>query len=365
MRIAAAIKLTDKEYQKIYKMRHSGKTAVRLVERLDIVLLASNGESNQEISKKLGFSENKVGRWRNRFANEGLKGIEKDLPRGKNHAGKSSLSQKRLRNKVIKMTTQEKPSEATHWSARTLAEKLNTTHSFVHRVWQSVGLKPHLFNTFKVSNDPHFEEKLHDVVGLYLDPPENAVVFCVDEKSSIQALDRTQPGLPIKKGRAETMTHDYKRHGTSTLFAALEVSSGKVIGECKKRHRHQEFLGFLKRVNDETPKGKELHIIVDNYSTHKHQKVQNWLKRNKRVTLHFIPTSSSWLNLVERFFGIITEKQIRRGVFNSVKDLEEKIMKFINENNKNPKPFVWTKSATEILEKVGRARNTLNNLHSV
>lgn len=365
MRIAANIELSDQEYQKLYKMRHSGKTAVRLAERLDIVLLASEGKSNQDISQQLGFSENKVGRWRTRFAKEGLKGIEKDLPRGKNHAGKSTLGQKRLRNKIIRVTTQEKPAAETHWTTRTLAAKLNTTHSFVHRVWQSVGLKPHLCNTFKVSNDPHFEEKLHDVVGLYLDPPENAMVFCVDEKSSIQALDRTQPGLPIKKGRAETMTHDYKRHGTSTLFAALEVATGKVIGECKKRHRHQEFLAFLKRVDEQTSGDKELHIIVDNYSTHKHQKVQNWLKRNKRVTLHFIPTSSSWLNLVERFFGIITEKQIRRGVFNSVEDLETKIMEFIDAHNEDPKPFVWTKSASVILEKIGRARNSLNNLHSI
>lgn len=202
-------------------------------------------------------------------------------------------------------------------------------------------------------------------MGLYLDPPENAVVFCVDEKSSIQALDRTQPGLPIKKGRAATVTHDYKRHGTSTLFAALEVMTGKVIGECKKRHRHQEFLGFLKSINEQTPEDKELHIIVDNYSTHKHQKVQNWLRRNQRVTLHFIPTSSSWLNLVERFFGIITEKQIRRGVFHSVQDLEDKIMQYIDAHNENPKPFTWTKSAAEILEKVGRARDSLNNTHSV
>jgi len=365
MRIAAAIELSDKDYDKLYKMRHSGKTAVRLVERLDIVLLANEGKTNQEISEELGFSENKVGRWRKRFSQEGLKGIKKDLPRGKNHAGKSSLAQKRLRNKIIRKTTQEKPSATTHWTTRGLAKELNTTHSFVNRVWQSVGLKPPLFNTFKVSNDRNFEEKLHDVVGLYLDPPENAVVFCVDEKSSIQALDRTQPGLPMKKRRAETMTHDYKRHGTSTLFAALDVMTGKVIGECKKRHRHQEFLGFLNTVNKQTPEDKELHIIVDNYATHKHKKVQNWLKRNKRVSLHFIPTSSSWLNLVERFFGIITEKQIRRGVFNSVKDLEEKIMNFIHAHNENPKPLVWTKSAAEILEKVGRARNMLNNLHAV
>ena len=365
MRVATRIELTEQEHQKLLKLIRSRKTAVRLMERLDIILLAHEGKTNQVIAEQLGFSENKVTRWRNRYCEGGLKALEKDRPRGKNHAGKSSLGQIRLRNKVIRMTTQEKPSQATHWTSRTLAEKLNTTHTFVHRVWKSVGLKPHLFNTFKVSNDPQFEEKLHDVVGLYLSPPENAAVFCVDEKSSIQALDRTQPGLPLKKGRAQTMTHDYKRHGTSTLFAALEVQTGQVIGQCKKRHRHQEFLDFLKEVNKQTPQDKTLHIIVDNYATHKHEKVKNWLKRNKRVSLHFIPTSSSWLNLVERFFGIITEKQIRRGVFSSVRELEEKIMEFINAHNENPKPFVWTKTAEEILEKVGRARDCLNNLHAV
>ena len=218
------------------------------------------------------------------------------------------------------------------------------------------GFKPHLIRQFKISSDPAFEEKLEDVVGLYLSPPENAVVFCVDEKSSIQALDRTQPGLPMKKGQAGTMTHDYKRHGTSTLFAALNVCTGEVIGECKKKHRHQEFLSFLKKVESQTPKDKELHIIVDNYATHKHEKVRNWLSRNKRVELHFIPTSSSWLNLVERFFGLITEKQIRRGVYSSVKDLENKILKFIESYNENAEPFVWTKTSEEILTKVARAK---------
>ena len=223
-------------------------------------------------------------------------------------------------------------------------------------MWKEAGLKPHLHKTFKVSNDPNFEEKLQDVVGLYLSPPENAVVFCVDEKSSIQALDRTQPGLPLKKGRCETMTHDYKRNGTSTLFAALDVQSGEVIGECYKKHRHQEFIKFLKIVEKQAPADLDLHLIVDNYSTHKHEKVKNWLKRNKRVHLHFIPTSSSWLNLVERFFGIITEKQIRRGVFSSVQDLENKIKDFIEKYNEDSKPFVWTKNAEEIIEKVGRAK---------
>ncbi len=365
MRIASAIKLSEQEHEKLLKLLNSGKTSVRLVERVKIVLLAARGKNNQAIAAELGISENKVGRWRNRYREGGLKTLEMNLPRGKNHGGKNSVNQTRLRNKVIRITTQEKPEGATQWSTRTLAKKLNTTQSFVHRVWKSVGLKPHLINTFKVSNDPLFEEKLHDVVGLYLDPPRNAAVFCVDEKSSIQALDRTQPGLPIKKGRSETMTHDYKRHGTSTLFAALDVLTGKVIGQCKKKHRHQEFLGFLKEVERQTPAGKTLHVIVDNYATHKHQKVKNWLKRNKRVSLHFIPTSSSWLNLVERFFGIITEKQIRRGVFSSVAELEGKIMQFIDLHNENPKPIVWTKTTEEILAKVGRAREKLNNLHVV
>jgi len=210
-----------------------------------------------------------------------------------------------------------------------------------------------------VSNDPAFEEKLRDVVGLYLSPPENAVVLCVDGKTSIQALDRSQPGLPLKKGRCGTMTHDYKRHGTSTLFAALNTQTGNVIGQCVKRHRHQEFLAFLKIVEKQTSKELDLHLIVDNYSTHKHEKVKTWLKRNKRVHLHFIPTSSSWLNLVERFFGLLTEKQLRRGIFTSVKELEKAIMQFIETHNEKNKPFIWTKSAEEILTKVDRARQTL------
>ena len=310
----------------------------------------------------MDISAHKVGRWRNRYAELGYTGIEKELPRGGDHGGKKTASQARLRSKIIQMTTQTKPQGATHWSTRTLAKKLGTTHSFVNRVWQDSGLKPHLTKGFKVSNDPKFEEKLVDVVGLYLSPPENAAVFCVDEKSSIQALDRTQPGLPMKKGRAGTMTHDYKRHGTSTLFAALDVASGEVIGECKSKHRHQEFLSFLKTVEKRTPKELDLHLIVDNYSTHKHENVKKWLARNKRVTLHFIPTSSSWLNLVERFFGLLTQKQLKHGVFTSVKELEIAIRQFIDQHNKDPEPFIWTKSVDQILEKVGRAKVALQNV---
>ena len=350
------ITLTNQEEKHLIHLVNSRKTPVRLVDRANIVLMAAAKNPNYKIAEALGIDVNTVGRWRNRYAKDGLKGIEKDLPRGRNHGGKNTDDQNRLRSEVIRITTQEKPENATHWSTRSLGKHLGVHHSFIGRVWKEAGLKPHLHKTFKVSNDPNFEEKLQDVVGLYLSPPENAVVFCVDEKSSIQALDRTQPGLPLKKGRCETMTHDYKRNGTSTLFAALDVQSGEVIGECYKKHRHQEFIKFLKIVEKQAPADLDLHLIVDNYSTHKHEKVKNWLKRNKRVHLHFIPTSSSWLNLVERFFGIITEKQIRRGVFSSVQDLENKIKDFIEKYNEDSKPFVWTKNAEEIIEKVGRAK---------
>lgn len=362
MRTAAEIQLSRDEESVLEKTIRSRKAPARLIERSKIVLMASRGRSNIEIAKELEITAHKVGRWRNRYAEHGYEGIEKELPRGNNQGGRKSVEQAELRSKIIEMTTQSRPKGATHWSTRTLAKELGTTHSFVNRVWQESGLKPHLMKGFKVSNDPRFEEKLVDVVGLYLSPPENAVIFCVDEKSSIQALDRTQPGLPLKKGRAGTMTHDYKRHGTSTLFAALNVASGEVIGECKQQHRHQEFLAFLKTVEKQTPKELDLHLIVDNYSTHKHEKVRKWLSRNKRVTLHFIPTSSSWLNLVERFFGLLTQKQLKRGVFTSVKELESAITEFIDRHNESPKPFVWTKSVEEILEKVGRARATLQNV---
>ena len=364
MRVAAKIVLTDKEKQLLEKNVNSRAVSIRLCERSRIVLLAAEGFDNQTIAENLNVTPNKVGRWRSRFAEGGIQSISKDKPRGYNHGGKDTIEQAKLRKKIIEKTTQEKPDNATHWSARTLAEALNTTHSFVHRVWQSVGLKPHLEKTFKVSNDKYFEEKLCDVVGLYLNPPENAIVFCIDEKTSIQALDRTQPGLPLKKGRCGTVTHDYKRNGTSTLFAALEVASGRVTGKCYQRHTHKEFLSFLKKVERQTAPDKDIHIIVDNYATHKHQKIKNWLKRNKRVFLHFTPTSSSWLNLVERFFGVLTEKQLKRGVFTSVKELEQKIIEYIDKHNDNPKPFVWTKSAEEILEKVSRARAVLDNIQT-
>ena len=357
---AALIRLEKKEREVLEKNIRSSSTPLRLIERSRIILLAASGESNRAISLRLGIEVHRVGRWRSRYAAEGYLGIVKDAPRGANHGGKNSADQARLAEEIIRRTTQEKPLAATHWSTRTMAQAVGAQHSFVNRVWQQYGLKPHLVKGFKVSNDPDFEKKVKDVVGLYLDPPERAIVLSVDEKSSIQALDRTQPGLPMKKGRLGTMTHDYKRHGTTTLFSALDIASGKVIGQCMKRHRHQEFISFLNTIDANTDKALDLHIVIDNYATHKHPKVRKWLEKHPRFHFHFIPTSSSWLNLVERFFGLITEKQIRRGVFRSVAELEESITDFIDHHNKHPKPFTWTKTAEQIIEKVKRARNIVN-----
>jgi transposase len=266
--------------------------------------------------------------------------------------------------RFIEATLHEKPANATHWSTRTLARALGVSRSLVHRIWQANGLKPHRVRNFKLSSDRKFLDKMIDVVGLYLDPPDHALVLCVDEKSQIQALDRTQLGLPLTAGHCVTQTHDYKRHGTTTLFAALELAEGRVIAECMPRHRHQEWLRFLRRIDAETPKNKDLHLILDNYSTHKHEKVRKWLERHPRFHLHFIPTSCSWLNLVERFFGELTSKRIRRGTFTSISALQEAILAFIAEHNAAPKPFVWTARAEQILDKVGRARIAHNKTAS-
>jgi transposase len=320
------------------------------------VLAAAEGKENKDIAAELNISRGAVARWRDRFGASGVAGIRKDAPRG----GRPPKGRQDLVRRIIEMTTQQKPANATHWSTRSLADALGTNHALVSRVWRAHGLKPHLCHTFKVSNDPRFAEKLLDIVGLYLDPPEHALVLCVDEKSQIQALDRTQKSLPIYPGRCATMTHDYKRNGTTTLFAALDMLEGRLIGRCMPRHRHQEFIKFLKQIDAETPADLDLHLIVDNYATHKHPKVKAWLKRHKRFHLHFIPTSSSWLNLVERWFREITDKRIRRGVFKSVAQLIEAIRAYIEEHNENPRPFVWTAKAADILEKVRRARAVLD-----
>ena len=360
MRRACAITLTAEDRTTLERWSRARSTEARQVERARIVLLAAEGRENKGIAAELGVSRATVGRWRDRFAERGIAGIEKDAPRG----GRPPKARNDLTRKIVEMTTQQKPADATHWSTRTLAEALGTNRSMVSRVWRANGLKPHLSRTFKVSNDPNFAEKLVDVVGLYLDPPERALVLCVDEKSQIQALDRTQPSLPIYPGRCETMTHDYKRNGTTTLFAALDVAEGRLIGQCMPRHRHQEFIKFLKQIDAETPPEMDLHLIVDNYATHKHPNVRRWLKRHRRFHMHFIPTSSSWLNLVERWFREITDKRIRRGVFKSVDQLIAAIQSYIGNHNSDPRPFVWTAKAEDILEKVGRARAALNKITS-
>ena len=295
-----------------------------------------------------------VGRWRERYAQGGLAAIEQDLPRG-GRPPKVDAAE------IVRRTTQTLPAAATQWSTRTLAREMGVSDTTVLRVWRAHGLKPHRVRGFKVSRDPKFVEKLEDIVGLYMSPPDHALVLCCDEKSQVQALDRTQPGLPLKQGRAATLTHDYKRNGTTTLFAALNILDGQVIGQCQQRHTHAEWLRFLKKIDRETPKTKTLHLIADNYATHKHPTVQKWLARHPRFTMHFTPTSASWLNMVERFFRDITTERLRRGVFTSVPELVTAIDEYIAHHNINPKPFIWTKTARDILQKVIRANSRLSS----
>lgn len=360
MRVATSIVLTDDERATLSKWTQGRSTEVRLVLRAKIVLAAAEGTLNKQIAADLETDTHTVARWRNRFAEQRLAGITKDAPRG----GRPTAERGVLVAEIIRKTTQETPPNATHWSTRTLARALGINAMTVQRVWKANGLKPHLTKSFKVSNDPKFVEKVIDIVGLYLNPPEHALVLSCDEKSQIQALDRSQKSLPLFPGRLKTLTHDYRRHGTTTLFAAIELAEGKIIAECMPQHRHQEWIKFLKKIDAETPAGLELHLIVDNYATHKHPKVQNWLKRHKRFHLHFTPTSSSWLNLIERWFREITDKRIRRGVFKSVPQLEQAIQDFIDQHNADPKTFRWTKSTEDILAKVRRAKDVLNNVQS-
>ncbi|MBU1349353.1 IS630 family transposase [Patescibacteria group bacterium] len=361
MRTAIGITITEKERIELMRYSRGRSTPARVVLRAKIVLLAAEGKKNKEIVAALKTDPQTVKRWRTRFAVRRLAGIVKDAPRG----GRKPSVRERLASLIVKKTTQERPLDATHWSTRSLAVELGTNHTMIHRVWKAAGLKPHRVKTFKLSNDPNFAEKLIDVVGLYLNPPEHALVLCVDEKSQIQALDRTQPGLPMKKGRCGTMTHDYKRNGTTTLFAALELAEGKLIGTCMKKHRHQEWIKFLKLIDRETPQKLDLHLIADNYRTHKHDKVQAWLRRHPRFHIHFTPTSSSWLNMIEHWFRELTDKRIRRGAFQSVTELVSEIMAYIDKHNKKPKSFSWTAKADDILAKVKRARTVLHNVVSV
>jgi len=356
MRRAVAIVLTEAERETLQGWARSRTAPARLVLRAKIILLGGDGTENKTIAQKLGMDRSVVARWRNRFAEQRLNGIAHERGR----RGRKPYKLRRWARRIIDVTLHTEPQNATHWSTRTLAHHLGIDKSMVHRVWKEHNIQPHRVETFKLSNDPRFIEKLVDVVGLYMRPPEHALVLCVDEKSQMQALDRTQPGLPLKKGRCGTMTHDYKRHGTTTLFAAIDMAEGRLIGQCFKRHRHQEWLKFLKLIDQQTPAHLDLHLIADNYATHKHAKVRAWLARHPRFHMHFIPTSSSWLNLIERWFREIITKRIRRATFRSVGSLEQAVYDFIDEHNKDPKPFVWTADLVDILPKIARAHEALD-----
>jgi transposase len=352
MRVASKIELeaaTERELRILSKRR---RVEARVQQRARVILLAAKGAQNKAIAVAVGLDRRQVSLWRQRFLDGGIQALMHDAPR----PGRPPRIVPAIESRIVQTTLHEKPAAATHWSTRTLAAHLGLSATTVRRVWQRNGLKPHMVRTFKLSRDPRFEDKLLDIVGLYLNPPEHALVLSCDEKSQIQALDRTQPGLPMKKGRAGTRTHDYKRNGTTTLFAALNTLDGKVISMCQDRHRHQEWLKFLRLIDRTTPKHLELHLVVDNYATHKHQAVRDWLTKHPRFEIHFTPTSASWLNMVERFFRDLSEKRIKRGSFNSVAELEREIATYIARHNLDPKPFIWTASASDILAKVTRAK---------
>jgi transposase len=351
--------ITEEQRRTLQSWLAARNTPQKVVFRSRIVLLAATGKANRGIAHELGTSRPTVILWRQRFLEGGTQALTEDAPgRGR----KRSISAAKIQQ-IVDATLQTKPTAATHWSVRSMANAQGVSPATVQRIWDAHGLEPHRMRNFKLSRDKHFVQKLTDVVGLYLNPPDKALVLCVDEKSQIQALNRTQPGLPMKKGRCGTMTHDYQRNGTTTLFAALNVLDGKVIGECMARHRHQEFLKFLRRLEREFPPTLDLHLIVDNYGTHKQPNVKNWLARHRRFHLHFTPTSSSWLNLVERWFRDLTEKRIRRGSFYSVKELVAAIDEYLQANNRQPKPFFWTATVAKILAKISPCKSILETLH--
>ena len=359
-RAAAPLAISDGQREVLETLAKSQSAAHRVVRRARALLLAGDGMSNSTIGETVGISRPTVLAWRDQFEKEGLAGFG-EVTKGR--GPKPSISEEKVAE-IVELTLHSKPEGETHWSCRSMAKQVSVSPASVQRIWSARGLKPHLVKTFKLSNDKHFEEKLVDVVGLYLNPPDQSVVLCMDEKTQVQALDRTQPSLPMKKGRAGTMTHDYKRHGTTTLFAALSVLTGVVIGRCLPRHRNTEFLKFLRIIDREVPKGLQIHMICDNYGAHKHPNVKAWLAKHPRFHLHFTPTSSSWLNLVERWFRELTDKAIRRGVFHSVNDLITAIEDYLKASNDNPKPFVWTATTEQILAKVARGRVALQQVEN-
>ena len=350
---------TEQDKQELIRLTRGRNTAQKVVLRANILLKMIGGLQKKQIASELGTTRPTVDLWIKRYEESGVGGLLKDASR----SGRKPVITEEKEHAIVGATLQGRPKDGTHWSVRSMAKAEGVTRWVVHTIWKKYNLKPHLVRTFKISTDPYFIEKVRDVVGLYLNPPEKALVLSVDEKSQIQALDRTQPGLPMKRGHAGTMTHDYKRHGTTTLFAALNILDGKVIGQCMPKHRQDEFLKFLKKIDNETPEDMDLHLIVDNYGAHKTERVKKWLSKHPRYYMHFTPTSASWLNMVERFFSEITTKQIRRGVFRSTKDLEKKIMDFLRIHNENPKIFTWTKDADTILSKVNKCKELLQTGH--
>ena len=357
-RISQPVALSAADHTQLKQWKSAHRTPQQVALRCAWVLAAAAGQQDLAIASAYGVHRHTAGLWRRRVRESGIDAVwEMQAGRGR----KPQYNQAQ-RDALIAATLQTKPKGLTHWSCRTMAKAQGVSKNTVNRLWQLHNLKPHLSRTFKLSRDPKFVEKLTDVVGLYLNPPQKALVLCVDEKSQIQALDRTQPGLPLKKGRCGTRTHDYKRHGTTTLFAALSVLDGKVVGQCQARHRHQEFLKFLRRLDREFPGDRALHLVMDNYGTHKTPEVQSWLKRHRRFVPHFIPTSSSWLNLVERWFGELTQKAVRRGAFFSVTDLVQAIEAFLAAWNSDPQPFIWTAKLEDILRKIARARAKLESI---
>lgn len=345
----APLTLTDSEREELVSMTRSRSMPQSLASRARVVLLAADGMSNTEIAERMGLSKPTVGIWRDRYRTQRLAGLY-DEPRP---GGPRSIEDEQVAT-LLRKTLKTKPRDGTHWSCRSIAAETKLSKSTVQRVWKAFGLQPHRQKHFKISTDPFFVEKVRDIVGLYLNPPDHAVVLCVDEKSQIQALDRTQPLLPLGLGYVEGVTHDYVRHGTTTLFAALDIATGRVLADCKARHRHQEFLQFLRRIDEAVPDKLDVHLIVDNYATHKHATVRRWLAARPRFHVHYTPTYSSWLNQVEIWFNIITQKAIRRGTFRSVRDLIAKIQLFVDRYNRSPRPFAWTASADSIFEKLER-----------
>jgi transposase len=352
---AEAVELSPQQRQELMRLAQGRNVAQKIALRARIILGASDGKANHRLAKELGVSRPTILLWRERFQQAGVEGLLHDASRP---GRRKKLKAEKIAN-IVEATLKTKPRDATHWSVRTMAKAQRVSPSMVQRIWQAHGLKPHRVESFKFSTDPEFVTKLRDVVGLYLDPPDKALVLCVDEKSQIQALDRTQPILPLRPGLPERQTHDYSRHGTTSLFAALNVLLGTVIGCCMQRHRHIEFLRFLQKIDRETPKEMPIHLVLDNYGTHKHPKVMQWFAAHPRYHLHFTPTSCSWLNLIERWFAEITRKRIRRGTFRSVPELTKAINDYIRQNNKNPKPFIWTATASSILGKIQYCKEAL------